>query len=129
MARNAVREVKPGEWMLFCPDCGEAIYEVHRKALIRAGRWIPERPDVVDHRSYQISQLYSMTSTIAETFADYNPDSLMGFFTQKMAEPFEATELDSVDPEGLANLWRKDVPQGWGPDRGRYGVFTVGHGE
>ena len=125
MARNAVREAKPGEWLLFCPDCGEAIYEDHRRALIRAGQWIPERPEVVDHRSYQISQLYSMTSTIAETFADYNPDSLMGFMTQKMAEPYESTEVDSVDPDRLALLWRREAPAEWGKFRCRtMGVDT-----
>ena len=125
MAANSVREVHPGEWRLFCPDCGEVIDEDLRRALICAGRWIPERPEVEGHRSYQISQLYSMTSTIAETFADYNPDSLMGFFTQKMAEPYESTEVDAVDPDRLSLLWRREAPAEWGRPRCRtMGVDT-----
>ena len=119
MARNSVREVAPGEWRLFCPDCGELIEEDHRRKLIRAGRWIPERPEIEGHHSYQIGRLYSEVITIERLFADYNPNSLMGFITQDMGEPYEVTEVDQVDPDDLAKLWRRDAPEAWGKRRCR----------
>lgn len=43
-----------------CSLCGEQITDDQKQAVLLAGEWRPERPEVTHHRSYQLSTLYSI---------------------------------------------------------------------
>lgn len=40
-------------------DCAAPIYENHKTDMLAGGLWIPKRPHIKDHRSYQLNSLYA----------------------------------------------------------------------
>lgn len=93
-------------WRLYCPCCGVEITEPQRLDCIRKGEWRPTNPDGgPGHRGYQISQLYSMTSSIQRTFSTFDPNNIVGFLTQVMAECYESVEIEAPNAEALEELY------------------------
>lgn len=111
-SRHDVRQDGGAGWRLFCPSCGEPIDEDERVESIRAARWLPTNPEGVSgHRGYHLAQLHSLTSSIEETFRDFDEKNVIGFLTQKMAEAYESVDLGHVTEEELAQLHRP-APEG-----------------
>lgn len=116
---NTVHSTKVGEdhlgndilkWDLVCPDCEEALDEEQRLWAIENGLWVPTNPSVTKSRGYQLSQLYSMTSTIDETFSDYDPTNLLFFMTQRMGESYDAVEINAINPKEADKLFTEYEP-------------------
>jgi phage terminase large subunit GpA-like protein len=42
-----------------CEHCQGRVVEHHKAAMLPAGRWVPERPDVKHHRGYHLPAFYS----------------------------------------------------------------------
>lgn len=84
-----------------CEHCFERIEEHHKAAMLPAGRWVPERPEVKHHKGYHLPAFYSP----------------LGWYSWREAVQ---SRLDAEkDPTGLAlKLWTNTVAAEPWSDRG-----------
>lgn len=92
-----------------CPSCEELIEERHKPAMIEAGAWIAERPEITDHRGFWINALVSPLpnaswSKLTAEFlaAKDDPDLLRPFVNTILAETWREAE-DTIDEADLAS--------------------------
>lgn len=91
-----------------CPTCEELIEERHKPAMIEAGDWIAERPEITDHLGFWINALVSPLPNAAwgKLAAEFlagkdDPDQLRPFVNTILAEPWREAE-DAFDEADLA---------------------------
>lgn len=118
--RNIEWEEKRPETARFrCPHCQERIEERHKPAMIGAGRWRAEAPDVQGHAGFWINALVSPLANaswgkLAEEFlrAKDDPDLLQPFVNTVLAEGWDDSEdaadelvlQQQVEPFGLDRI-------------------------
>lgn len=91
-----------------CRGCGAEIYEMHKPAMLAAGRWIAERPQIKLHRGYHINALYAPTGLglgwvkIAQKWLDAQADSaeLKSFVNTYLGETW-TEQGDSIEDISL----------------------------
>lgn len=77
-----------------CEKCRMPINQMHKRRMLAAGQWIAERPDIVDHRTFHLSALYSPWVTwdeYAEAFLRMKrqPDTFKTFVNEWRAETWD----------------------------------------
>lgn len=87
----------------FCCDCGSMITDTEKRAALRKGKWIAEKP-FDGHASYHLSELYSAFrkwSDIARSFLEKKAaNDLQTFVNVSLAETWEETG-EQADPNAL----------------------------
>src|SRR5260370_15499727 len=58
-------EGEPEKASCFCPHCGCKIEERLKPALVEAGRWRPQRPQILNHRGFRLNALVSLLPNAA----------------------------------------------------------------
>jgi phage terminase large subunit GpA-like protein len=108
----------------YCQECGNAIDDVQRRAMINNGQWRATNLDALpSHRGYKLSSLYAPSfrwGDIAVKFIECknNPEELQNFINSWLAETWEEEAYNS-DPEQLSACAR-DYPR-----REKCGVVRV----
>lgn len=105
-------------------DCGAEILEKDKVAMVQAGRFIHERPEITDHLGYHMTSVMSVVKNnweeLAQQWADAkgNRSNLQTFITLKLAEtwmePGSSVEADSLKARLDAAMPRRVVPEGAG---------------
>ncbi len=80
-----------------CEQCGHGIRENHKPTLLREGIWIPERPEIITRRGYQVTALTAPIGlgpswlSLAQDFliAKQDPGTLKVFVNQNLGETWE----------------------------------------
>lgn len=93
-----------------CRECGVAIDEHHKTAMIAAGRWIAGKPDA-KHRGYHLNCLYypfglgPTWSTLVETWlkVQNDPAKLKTFVNDRLAETWEDPAMRAVKHNVIAD--------------------------
>lgn len=145
------------EYFCQAPDCGEAIQHHHLPAMMDAGFWVHERPEMENiHPSYRINILYSPVVPWVEVARRYQKarkdptGGLRPFYQQALGEPWDETyDLPKADiliargdawtvrrvPPGVLFLTGATDVQGnrlvwavWGFDR-NFGQWLIETGE
>lgn len=122
---------KPGEYMLRfdydhatrrvftdtvhyqCLYCGKAIDEKHKYSMIAAGKWVHQRPEIIDVLGYWLNSLYLVArpnwASLAQEWLDAqaSPSKLRSFIHLRLAECFEE-KGQSVSPNWLRELANED---------------------
>lgn len=81
---------RPADAVLHCVSCGSEIEPQHKPAMIAAGQWVHERPELLElHAGYAINALYSPTLSWADLAAEWDevqddPEGLRTFTQQKI---------------------------------------------
>lgn len=84
-----------------CPGCGTIWSDLDRIAAIRGGEWVHSYPERA-HKSYQMSQLYSIQVPIERTWEDWEAcETDYHRMTQIMAWPYEEAVIAPLQPEDL----------------------------
>lgn len=108
---------------LLCPECGYAISEVERVALLQYGEWRPTNPDpdpgVV---SFHLWQAYSPFSTLRAIVQDFlrareaqklgDPEPMITFQNTALGEPVDQERGEGVEAHALLLRLEDD----WGDD-------------
>ena len=95
---------------LQCPACAGEITERQRLAAVDAGRWVPDRPDQLAHRSYHANQLMSAFRPFEATVADAEAMLPRAFRTQVLGLPYKSTLRAVREPSDLTRLHRLEPP-------------------
>jgi len=93
-----------------CRECGAAIDEHHKTAMISAGRWVPANPGA-RVRGYHINCLYYQIglgprwADLVETWieAQNDPARLKTFINDRLAEPWEDPAMRAVRHNAIAD--------------------------
>ena len=93
-----------------CRDCGAAIDEHHKTAMIAAGRWVPENPGA-KVRGYHINALYYQIGlgprwlTLVEEWREAQNDQakLKTFINDRLAESWEDPAMRAVKHNIIAD--------------------------
>lgn len=133
----------PEEAYYECEKCKHQLYEKDKYIMVKYGKWIAEKPQIISHAGFWINELYSTLSTwqyVVEQFipAKENPFKLQVFVNTVLGETFEDNVVEvptnalmeraekydaSLLPEGVLLLTTgTDIH----PDRAE--VTTVGFG-
>jgi DNA-directed RNA polymerase subunit RPC12/RpoP len=89
-----------------CQLCGEAIHNIERRPMIRAGIWRPHNPQAKsDHRGYHLSSMYSLISdectfqALAATWCEKQKDrqERRKFVNSTLAEPWNMQQAFDED--------------------------------
>lgn len=105
--RKAKEVYVPEETYYECEACGQHLYEKDKYIMIKYGEWTAEKPTVISHAGFWISELYSTLSTwqyIVEQFipAKENPYKLQTFINTVLAETFEDNTQEIPDSALMA---------------------------
>jgi phage terminase large subunit GpA-like protein len=117
---------QPETAQYFCPHCGVAIDELHKRTMLPAGKWIPRHPELETGRSYgyHISTLYAPHGWTAASWGELareyeeavgEPEKMRVFVNTRLALPFDDSDAASIDPEtlqGRAEVYARPVPEG-----------------
>ena len=79
-----------------CPYCGVMWSEEDRQQSLRRGDWRAEMPENYPHRSFQLSQLYSVAVPVENTLAETKKYSRRHVCTQIEAEPYEDVQMPEL---------------------------------
>lgn len=84
----------PEETYYECEHCKHELYEKDKYIMVKYGKWIAEKPEVIDHAGFRISEFYSTLSTwqyIVEQFipAKDNPFKLQVVVNTVFGEVFD----------------------------------------
>ncbi len=99
-------EGEPEKAYYVCPECGCAIDERHKPAMVAAGRWRALRPEVKDHAGFRMNALISLLPNaswgrLAREFVTVknDPSTLQTFVNTILAEGWEdeSDELDDIE--------------------------------
>ncbi|NKC33490.1 phage terminase large subunit family protein [Falsiroseomonas selenitidurans] len=95
---------KPAAAEYHCAECGQAIAETAKRDMLRRGRWVHERPDMIPlNASYRINTLYSPFTPWADLAAEAekveaDPSKAKVFAQQWLGEAFdEAFDLPKAE--------------------------------
>ena len=87
-------------WLMHCEQCKQPFSESERDMNMPLGRWIPRHPERSHwHRGYHLSMFYSPDHTVADVMATYDPESIRGFYTQRLAMPPPELEIPPTEEE------------------------------
>lgn len=103
-----------------CEYCKKELYEKDKYVMIKYGNWIAEKPEVINHAGFFISELYSTLSTwqyIIEQFipAKENPFKLQVFVNTVLGETFEDNTTEIPETALMAraeNYNSSKLPEG-----------------
>ena len=97
-----------------CPghDCGYLWSEAERRVALEQGEWRPTSADTATpgHVSFHLNQFASSFKSVEETLREYDATKLKGFYTQKLAEPFDDAELAVLEPKIISRAARAEPP-------------------
>lgn len=84
----------PEETYYECEHCKKELYEKDKYVMMKYGKWIAEKPEVINHYGFWINELYSTLSTwqyVIEQFipAKENPFKLQVFVNTVLGETFD----------------------------------------
>lgn len=89
-----------------CCECGSLISDGEKRVALRSGEWRAEKP-FVGHASYHLSELYSSFRRwrdIVRSFLEKKAtNDLQSFINVSLAETWDESGGDSVDPIGLSD--------------------------
>lgn len=100
-----------------CPACGSLWDDGQRKAAIRAGKWVAEKP-FRGHASYHLSELYSTFRRLSDIVQSYlekrAANDLQTFVNVSLAETWEeqGEKADSHALQARAEKYAAPVPMG-----------------
>jgi phage terminase large subunit GpA-like protein len=106
-----------------CIGCNGHISQPHREQIMQLGQWVPSHPEIKDHASFHLSELYSLfPSSTWEQLAkkwlrlSATPEGLMEWSQTTLGEPFEFKEGDlrTSDLNGRVEPYDAEVPYGVG---------------
>lgn len=117
-------------WMQ-CAQCGGRMEEAEKEQMVGAGVWCPEGCDVIDgrvvgkverraRRGYHIPAMLSPWVSWAELVGEFlgakdEPDGLMSFVNNSLAEPWQDVAIEKVDAHPLMQrreVYGVTVPEG-----------------
>ncbi|MGY3589012.1 phage terminase large subunit GpA-like protein [Bradyrhizobium sp. USDA 4341] len=124
-----------------CPDCGVVHGEAQRRAMVGAGRWIATATGERGIRSYHLTELASLFSTMASVVQQFEaattPEAKQVFYNTVLAQAYDATtevELSASElqqrAEQIASPYRADmvfVSAGVDVQSNRLEVTFLGH--
>jgi phage terminase large subunit GpA-like protein len=93
-------EGEPDKATGFCPHCGGEIEERWKPRLVEAGRWRPQRPEIVGHRGYRLNTLVSLLPNAAW------PKLAAEFLKAKRGGPAELQVFTNLT---LGKTWRTSI--------------------
>lgn len=92
---------------LECPSCKATITDVERHRIVRDGRWIATRPEVIDTVGYNVSRIYSPLSSIKKIVQDFSDAhfnfDLRTFVNTSLGRPYEDAVNKEIDLTLLEN--------------------------
>lgn len=96
---------KPETAAFRCPHCKELIHERHKPAMVKAGRWRAQKPEVSSHAGFRLNALVSLLANaswgkLAKEFLQGkdDPSELQTFTNTILAEGWSgAAEIDEND--------------------------------
>jgi phage terminase large subunit GpA-like protein len=106
-----------------CEQCGKGIGENHKPGMLRDGIWIPDVPEIITRRGYQITALTAPIGlgpswlSLAQEFliAKQDPGTLKTFVNQNLGETWE-DQTSKLKPHDLARRMGahdlRDIPPG-----------------
>ena len=119
-----------GVW-IECAGCKKQIEESHKEAIVAAGVWCPEGCDVergrvVGKREVRMKRGYHIPAMVSPWVswaqlalgflsAKDEPDGLMSFVNNDLAEPFQHRSILRVDAHPLMQrreVWTEEIPDG-----------------
>jgi phage terminase large subunit GpA-like protein len=112
------RPGRPETAAFLCPHCGDLISEVHKLAMIEAGRWSVTAPEVQGHAGFRLSALTSPLANaswgiLAQEFlaAKDDPSKLQPFVNTVLAQPWKPAgdEIDESRLLGRAEAFSLDA--------------------
>jgi phage terminase large subunit GpA-like protein len=122
VADPITKKVDPESVHYRCLYCGEQIDESSKIAMIEAGKWVHQRPEIRDVRGYWINSLYLCARrnwhAMAQEWVDAqgSPSKLRTFIHVRLAECWEERG-QAVSPNWLRELADQDErPRGIVPD-------------
>jgi phage terminase large subunit GpA-like protein len=100
----------PATVKYMCPHCKVLIDERHKLAMVYAGKWRAQRPEMTAHRSYKINALVSLLpnaswATLAAEWYEAKrggPAKMMPFYNTVLGKPWRTT-INRVDASILAD--------------------------
>jgi phage terminase large subunit GpA-like protein len=102
-----------------CEHCRKPIDERYKLQMIAGGRWIAERPQVVNHRGFQLNELVSPFTSWQDMVKNFLEakglrDKLRVFVNQRLGETFIEDTLHEVKDDELQRRVEdyKNVPEG-----------------
>lgn len=110
-----------------CEDCGEAIKDEHKMAMMRAGQWVAMgEASERGHRSYHLNSFYSPTISFGRIAVEFlkaktTVDGLRNFTNGWLAEPW-VRDTEFVDPSHFRSLEREYER---GEIKGRFRILGV----
>jgi phage terminase large subunit GpA-like protein len=102
-----------------CVNCTEKLFEPDKLEMVRNGNWVAERPEVIKHAGFHLSELYSPWSSWKEIVIDFleakkRKETLKVWINTTLGETFEDEE--SLELSGGDLLKRREgyvtVPEG-----------------
>jgi len=111
---------KPETAHLVCPECGVVHDEHARRSMVENGRWVPTAEGERGIRSYHLTELSSLFSTMASVAQQFEaattPEARQVFFNTVLATAYDAaTEFDisasdlQQRAEPIAPPYREDM--------------------
>lgn len=103
-----------------CAECGEAIHERHKAAMLAAGEWSATATSPNRTVGFHLSALYSPFETWGEIALEHAAVSrdiprLQAWVNLKLGEPWEDKLSEGIEPSTLyarAESWGEGVPEG-----------------
>lgn len=95
---------RPEDTYYECVHCNHHLYERDKYIMLKEGKWIAEKPEIINHAGFHISELYSTLSTWEEIIRDFikkkdNRLKLQTFINLVLGETFEDNEIEIPDTE------------------------------
>lgn len=95
---------RPEETYYECTICDHHLFERDKYIMLKEGKWIAEKPEIIDHAGLHISELYSTLSTWEEIIRDFIPKKenrfkLQTFVNLVLGETFEDNEIEIPESE------------------------------
>lgn len=88
-----------------CPECGSVHDETARIALINKGKWVATAQGVRGHRSYHLTELSSVFSSMASVVGKFEaattPELRQTFYNTSLAQAYDAASEVEVSASAL----------------------------
>ena len=106
-----------GEPWLECPHCKARVEEKSKPAMLEAGKWVAEAPEVKDHAGFWINGLYSPWNAWRDIVVEFlaaraerNVAMLKLWTNTILAEPWDDAAGEALDPGSLIRRAEKLDP-------------------
>ena len=116
---------------MYCPSCGQVIQPWDKPAMVRAGEWKADRPEIKGHASFHLNQFYSPFADIERTLEVIEEHIEAGnertVFQQILAIPYDKPILRELDESLLATIHNRQCPYEGTPDAITMGADVQGN--